>query len=99
VRDMHEGAVILDEETVRSDEALADYVRATSTTLYHPVGTCKMGPNGDSEAVVDPHGRVYGVQGLRVVDASIMPDVPSANTNLTCIMIGERAAEWMKNEN
>ncbi|HYS94535.1 MAG TPA: GMC oxidoreductase, partial [Candidatus Acidoferrales bacterium] len=65
---------------------------------YHPVGTARMGPAGGGGAVVDGRGRVRGVEGLAVVDASIMPNVPRANTNLTCIMIGERVADWMRAE-
>jgi choline dehydrogenase len=57
-----------------------------------------MGPDGDERAVVDGPCRVRGVEGLRVVDASIMPTIPRANTNLTCIMIGERVADWMRAE-
>jgi choline dehydrogenase len=56
------------------------------------------GLDGDGDAVVDARGRVRGVEGLAVVDASIMPNVPRANTNLTCIMIGERVADWMRAE-
>lgn len=95
---IHDGAVLLDEEIVRSNQKLEEYVFETSLTLSNPAGTCKMGPSGDPEAVVDQHGRAYGVQGLRIADASIMPDIPSANTNLTCIAIAERIAEWMKSE-
>ena len=62
-------------------------------TLIDGVGTCMMGPASDPMAVVDSACRVYGVGSLRVVDASIMPSVPSANTNLTTIMVAERAAE------
>jgi choline dehydrogenase len=68
----------------------------TVTTLFHPAGTARMGPDGDAGAVVDQHCRVRGLEGLRVVDASVMPNVPRANTNLTCIMVGERVAEWMR---
>ena len=57
-----------------------------------------MGPASDPEAVVDQECRVRGVEGLHVVDASVMPTIPRANTNLTCIMIGERVADWMKQE-
>jgi choline dehydrogenase len=57
-----------------------------------------MGPDGDHGAVVDHQGRVRGVEGLRVVDASIMPGIVRANTNLTCIMIGERISDWMRRE-
>jgi choline dehydrogenase len=98
MRALHEGVLGVTEETIESDEKLQEFIRRANTTVYHPVGTCKMGPSGDPEAVVDSHGRVYGVQGLRVADASIMPDIPSANTNLTCIVIGERIAEWMKGD-
>jgi choline dehydrogenase len=73
-------------------------VRAIADTTFHPVGTARMGLATDPGAVVDQHGRVHGVDNLRVVDASVMPDIPRANTNLTCIMIGERVAEWMQAE-
>jgi len=69
---------------------LAEYVRAMLETLYHPVGTCKMGT--DPMAVVDPHLRVRGVVGLRVVDASVMPEVISGNTNAPTMMVAERGA-------
>jgi choline dehydrogenase len=82
-------------EIVASDSAAADYVRNNCGTIYHPTTTAKMGPDSDNEAVVDQYCRVRGVQGLRVVDASVMPNIVRANTNLTCIMIGERAADWM----
>ena len=64
-----------------------------ATTGQHISATCKMGPSDDPMAVVDQHGRVHGLQGLRVVDASIMPDCIRANTNVTTMMIGERIAE------
>ena len=65
------------------------------TTIFHPVGTAKMGPASDPNAVVDARLRVHGVRGLRVVDASVMPTITSGNTNSPTLMIAERAAEWM----
>jgi choline dehydrogenase len=73
--------------------ALRAFVRAAAATVWHPVGTCRMGT--DPLAVVDPALRVHGVQGLRVADASVMPVIVSGNTNAACIMIGERCAELM----
>jgi choline dehydrogenase len=79
---------------VESDEELLDYARRRGGTVYHPTSTCKMG--SDPTAVVDPELRVYGVDGLRVADASIMPTVVSGNTNAAAIMIGEKAADMVR---
>jgi choline dehydrogenase len=79
---------------VTSDEALVAYIRETCGTVFHPIGTCKMGT--DPMAVVDPELRVHGVQGLRVVDASIMPTLITGHTNAPTIMIGEKAADLIK---
>ena len=88
--------VNLTPEVVDSDSATADFVRNNCGTIFHPVSTAKMGPESDPDAVVDQYCRVRGVEGLRVVDASVMPNIVRANTNLTCIMIGERVADWMR---
>lgn len=80
-------------EQVASDEAVADFVRREVATLFHPVGTCAMGAG---DAVCDPELRVRGVEGLRVVDASVMPSVPRGNTNAPTIAIAERAADLIR---
>ena len=81
-----------------SDAYWECHIRHMSMTIYHPVGTAKMGPPTDPEAVVDHRLRVYGVQGLRVIDASIMPTICSGNTNAPVIMIGEKGADLIKND-
>ena len=78
-----------------SDDALDDWMLRNVRTSHHISGTCKMGPDSDRMAVVDQHARVYGLEGLRVADASIMPDCIRANTNATSIMIGERVADFI----
>jgi choline dehydrogenase len=89
---------VLTEETISSDDALVAYVRATLATQFHPCGTARMGPLGDAMAVVDQYCRLRAIRNLRVVDASVMPAIPRANINLTCIMIGERVSDWMRAE-
>ena len=79
----------------QSDEELARLAGDIASTIFHPVGTIKMGRVDDETAVLDPHLRMKGVAGLRVVDASVMPEITSGNTNSPTIMIAEKAAGWM----
>lgn len=78
-----------------TDADLEAAVLAEVESYHHPVGTCRMGLATDSMAVVDPQGKMYGVEGLWVVDASIMPTIPAANTNLPTIVVAERCANWL----
>jgi len=79
--------------TVTSPRELEAFIRQRADTIYHLAGTCRMGPESDSQAVVDSHLRVRGVDTLRVADASIMPDVVNAPTHAACVMIGEKCAD------
>ena len=79
-----------------SDQTLDDWLLRNVSSSFHISGTCKMGPDSDPEVVVDQRLKVRGIEGLRVVDASVMPDVVRANTNVTTMMIAERAAEFIK---
>ncbi|WP_144942401.1 MULTISPECIES: GMC family oxidoreductase [Kocuria] len=85
-------------EDVQSDEEIADYIRRTHNTVYHPAGSCRMGPATDADSPLDPQLRVKGVSGLRVADASVMPELVTVNPNITVYMIGERAAELIREE-
>ena len=94
-------APFVEEETlpgpaIQSDDEMLDFVRANGTTTYHLIGTAKMGPETDPGAVVSDRLLVHGMQALRVVDASIMPAMPSANTYATTLMIAERAADFIR---
>jgi choline dehydrogenase len=80
----------------QSDEELAVAAGAVGTTIFHPVGTCKMGPVDDPSAVVDAGLRVHGIGGLRVIDASVMPTITSGNTNAPTVMIAEKGAQMMR---
>ena len=77
----------------QSDDALDTFLREQAESAYHPCGTCRMGSVGDSEAVVDPECRVIGIEGLRVADSSIFPQITNGNTNAPSMMVGEKAAD------
>jgi len=72
------------------------HARRVAETIYHPAGTCKMGPSSDTQAVVDPSLKVHGLEGLRVVDCSVMPNIVSGNTHAPTVMIAEKAATLMR---
>ena len=84
-------AILMDPEVIADDGRLDQFLRQTSSTMFHPVGSCAMG------SVVDRGGAVLGFEGLYVCDASIMPSIPRANTNLTCIMLAEHLADQLRN--
>lgn len=92
--DVYRGAPIFPTRTDLSDAELVEFIRAKAETVYHPIGTCRMG--SDEDAVVDAQLRVRGVTGLRVVDASVMPTLIGGNTNAPVIMIAERAADLIR---
>ncbi len=83
-------------EGIETDDQIRELLRRRVDTVYHPVGTCRMGSDG--MAVVDAKLKVHGLQGLRVVDASVMPTLIGGNTNAPTIMIGEKAADMIKAE-
>ena len=82
----------------QSDDELARLAGDIGTTIFHPVGTCRMGRAGEAGAVVDARLRVQGLAGLRIADAGVMPTITSGNTNSPTLMIAERAAEWIEQE-
>ncbi|TXH65350.1 MAG: choline dehydrogenase [Lysobacteraceae bacterium] len=92
--DPYRGTPIYPARNDLDDADLIEFIRAKAESVYHPIGTCRMGV--DAEAVVDPQLRVRGVEGLRVVDASVMPTLPGGNTNAPTIMIAERAADLIR---
>jgi choline dehydrogenase/4-pyridoxate dehydrogenase len=81
---------------IKTDAQFETFIRNTVVTTHHPCGTCRMGPAGDESAVVDAKLRVHGVENLRVVDASVFPDIIGANINAAVIMIAERAADLIR---
>ena len=81
---------------LESDDALDAWMLREVTTGQHLTTTCRMGPASDPMNVVDQYGRVHGIEGLRVADASVMPDTVRANTNVTTMMIGERIADYIR---
>ncbi|MFC7541435.1 GMC oxidoreductase [Siccirubricoccus deserti] len=81
---------------MQRDDELLDFAKRNGSTTYHLIGTARMGPATDPGAVVDDRLLVHGMQGLRVVDASIMPNMPSANTYATTLMIAEKAADFIR---
>ena len=94
-KDIIESCITPIPEDLVSDETLDQWLMRNVTTTQHISGTCKMGPDSDSMAVLDQYCHVRGVDGLRVVDVSVLPDCVRANTNATTIMIAERVADWM----
>ena len=89
----YRGREIQPGEAVQSDTELDDFIREHAESAYHPCGTCRMGAADDPLAVVDPQGRVIGVEGLRVADSSIFPQITNGNLNGPSIMVGEKAAD------
>ena len=94
-KDIIEKRIEPSDADLASDDALDDWMMRDATTGHHISCTCKMGPASDPMAVVDQHGSVHGIEGLRVADASVMPDCIRANTNVTTMMIGERMADFI----
>jgi 4-pyridoxate dehydrogenase len=89
----HIGAEIIPNETIKSNDEIDNFIRETANTVFHPIGTCRMGC--DDASVVDPQLKVRGCYNLRVVDASIMPDLVGGNINAPVIMIAEKAADYI----
>jgi choline dehydrogenase-like flavoprotein len=94
---LHEGPPVpLFDEPLQTDDDLRQFIRSHADTLYHPVGTCRMG--SDPMAVVDARLQVHGIHGLRIVDCSVMPTVPGGNTNAPAVMIAEKAVEFIRQD-
>jgi choline dehydrogenase len=93
------GAEVMPGKDVQTNDEIDAWVRTACNTALHPVGSCAMGSASDPMAVVDPQLRVHGLEGLRIADAAIMPRIVGGNTNAACIMIGEKAADLVKQDN
>ncbi len=96
LKQLIQGRVSPTDAELASDDTLDEFMLRNATTGHHISGTCKMGPASDAMAVVDQYGKVHGIENLRVVDASIMPDCIRANTNVTTMMIGEHIADFIR---
>ncbi len=92
------GAEVAPGRDVRTEEEVSAFIDVTCVHYYHPVGTCKMGPAADPEAVVGSRGAVHGLEGAYVADCSIIPTIPRANTNVPAVVVGERIARWLLDE-
>ena len=95
IQELIEERITPTDEELASDDALDAWLMKYTGTSHHISCTCKMGPASDEMAVVDQHGKIHGLQNIRVVDASIMPDCIRANTNATTIMIAEKIADYV----
>jgi 4-pyridoxate dehydrogenase len=91
--DRFRGVEILPGSGIRTDSDVDAFIKSTALNVHHPLGTCRMGPASDSSSVVDAQLRVHGVDGLRVVDASIFPDIVGGNINAAVVMVAEKAAD------
>lgn len=96
IRQLGQSFVVLRKAVIDDDDMIRQYVKTSLDSAYHPVGTVRMGPAEDPSTVVDERCAVHGIESLFVCDASVMPNTVRANTNLTSIMIGERAADWLR---
>ena len=94
--DRFQGSELYPGEEAQSDDEILEFLRERAETIYHPIGTCKMG--SDDKAVVDDQLRVRGLGGIRVVDASIMPTITSGNTNSPVVMIAEKASDMIRED-
>jgi len=95
VLDAYRVRALVPERAPRTEREFEEFVRSHAASVYHPVGTCRMGRSSDAQAVVDSELRVHGIAGLRVVDASVMPQLPGGNTNAPTVMLAERASDFM----